>query len=538
MANVRISQLPAVTSVTSTDVFPVVATATTSKLSIKNLANSLTQVTSSLSSSLAVSSSYALSSSLAVSSSYALSSSLAVSASYAPGASPISVIGTTIYSNDPSAGGNFSTNQILLGSNAGSGSSSANDLNSFGFYAGFNAINASYSNFIGRQSGYDAQNANNSNFIGQAAGFAAISANNSNFIGEYAGFDATSANHSNFLGEFAGSGSTNANNSNFIGQKAGVNALNASYSSYIGFAAGRAVLNGPGSNNIVIGTNITLPDSTVDSINLGGVIFATGSYSDTTSAVFAGAMTDARVGINKVSPEYTLDVSGSGNYANGLTVTGSIIGTDYIQGNSVVGTNWVSIKFGGTQVPAFGTILRGDVYLSTASTLGYTFYYNDTNIGHAVPNAAGNIPAGAIKLVRQQADTLIGGPFGAGEGKIPIYTIISNNFSLEDGSTNYTYSQQNGRDHVLTVSGSILSKNAVSLGTSLTDSHIISGSVGIVGGPLTVTGSFIVTGSFRVPAQEDLNPATGSMYVKPATNELWIYTGNSVTGWVTASLGI
>jgi hypothetical protein len=31
---------------------------------------------------------------------------------------------------------------------------------------------------------------------------------------------------------------------------------------------------------------------------------------------------------------------------------------------------------------------------------------------------------------------------------------------------------------------------------------------------------------------------TGSMYVDPANNKLWIYTGNGgVSGWVTASLG-
>jgi hypothetical protein len=54
---------------------------------------------------------------------------------------------------------------------------------------------------------------------------------------------------------------------------------------------------------------------------------------------------------------------------------------------------------------------------------------------------------------------------------------------------------------------------------------------------LTVTGSFKVTGSFIVPSEVDANPATGSMYVEPAANKLWVYTGNSTNGWVTASLG-
>jgi len=48
----------------------------------------------------------------------------------------------------------------------------------------------------------------------------------------------------------------------------------------------------------------------------------------------------------------------------------------------------------------------------------------------------------------------------------------------------------------------------------------------------------MVTGSFVVPAEATANPATGSMYVNAAANQLWVFTGNSATGWVTASLGI
>jgi hypothetical protein len=65
----------------------------------------------------------------------------------------------------------------------------------------------------------------------------------------------------------------------------------------------------------------------------------------------------------------------------------------------------------------------------------------------------------------------------------------------------------------------------------------VSGSGNYANG-LTVTGSFMVTGSFVVPAEATANPATGSMYVNAAANQLWVFTGNSATGWVTASLGI
>ena len=141
------------------------------------------------------------------------------------------------------------------------------------------------------------------------------------------GNSATNANNSNFLGRNAGSGSINASNSNFLGQNAGSGAPSASYSNLFGYQAGynpNLLATGIGSNNIIIGTNITLPDSTKDSINLGAIIFATGSYSTPTGNPFSGPTTNGRVGINKVTPTYTLDVSGSGNYTNGLTVTGSV----------------------------------------------------------------------------------------------------------------------------------------------------------------------------------------------------------------------
>jgi hypothetical protein len=58
MANVKISELPVVTSVASSDVLPVVASTTTSKLTMTNLANSMPQVSSSISASYAVTASY------------------------------------------------------------------------------------------------------------------------------------------------------------------------------------------------------------------------------------------------------------------------------------------------------------------------------------------------------------------------------------------------------------------------------------------------------------------------------------------------
>lgn len=83
MSNVKITQLPSVSSVSNSDVFPVVASSTTSQLSVLNLANSMPQVPSSISASYAVTASYAVSASYEItyetSSSYA---DFAMTASY------------------------------------------------------------------------------------------------------------------------------------------------------------------------------------------------------------------------------------------------------------------------------------------------------------------------------------------------------------------------------------------------------------------------------------------------------------------------
>jgi hypothetical protein len=217
-------------------------------------------------------------------------------------------------------------NSNFLGLYVGTGATNANNSNFLGFYAGNAATDAYESNFIGLSAGYEALNANNSNFLGSSVGVSATNANNSNFLGKNAGFNATNAGNSNFLGNNAGSDATEANTSNFLGPNAGNGAVSASYSTLIGYQAGYTPTAGTSvkSNNIIIGTNITLPTNTQDSINLGAIIFATGSYSTLAGNPFSGSMSNGRVGINKVTPSYTLDVSGSGNYSNGLNVTGSL----------------------------------------------------------------------------------------------------------------------------------------------------------------------------------------------------------------------
>jgi hypothetical protein len=131
-----------------------------------------------------------------------------------------------------------------------------------------------------------------------------------------------------FLGSSAGKDASKADNSTFIGNNAGSGSISSSYSNFLGWYAGQKVGGGgavgPRENNIIIGTGITLPNNTVHAINLGGIIYATGSLFNTGSTALASPAVDAKVGINQFNPQYNLDVSGSGNFTSGLTVSGNL----------------------------------------------------------------------------------------------------------------------------------------------------------------------------------------------------------------------
>ena len=212
-------------------------------------------------------------------------------------------------------------NSNFLGTNAGNNATGAFNSNFLGQNAGNNAIGAYYSNFIGPFSGQSATNVYNSNFIGPYAGNGATNANNSNFIGYFAGYSATNANNSNFLGYSAGQSAPSASYSNFFGKYSGYGATYASYSIAIGFQSGYNFFGtyGIGSNNIIIGTNITLPDSASNAVNIGGLIFGTGSYSNVNSVPYAGSA-NGYIGINQPNPQYSLDVRGSTRISGSLGV--------------------------------------------------------------------------------------------------------------------------------------------------------------------------------------------------------------------------
>ena len=289
------------------------------------------------------------------------------------------------------AGSNF------FGASAGNGASNANNSNFFGNQAGNGATNASSSNFLGYRAGYLASFVSLSNFLGEQAGDRATVASNSNFMGYRAGSGATSASQSNFFGINAGQAATNANNSNFFGSSAGSGATTASFSNLFGFNVGRIFTgNNIGANNIIIGKNISLPNAATNSINIGGVLFGSGTYSNQAGNPSITGQTNGRIGINVVNPTQALHVSGNTLVDGNLTAT-TISATNYfglpidvhlIAGTYSNGTATFTNNTGGTfNVAGFSTATTfngGTVSGPTNFTSGLTANTIGVNITNPV----------------------------------------------------------------------------------------------------------------------------------------------------------
>ena len=351
--------------------------------------------------------------------------------------SPISVIsGSSLFSTGLSnTGVNASgvTNSLFLGSSAGQNATGANSSQFLGAYAGNGATSASNSNFFGVFAGQNATNATGANFIGGYAGDGATFSNDSIFMGSWAGqtatnadsaiflgfqsgqyaaraagsvfigynsgLGATSASTSVFIGVNAGGGAIGGYMSNFIGNSAGQGATGASYSNLFGFKAGQAIDAGIGSNNTIIGTNISLPTATSNAINIGGVLFGTNTYSTITGNPLTGATSGGRIGIGIVNPLATLHVSGNTLIQGTLSAT-TISATTYLNlpsstsgtttGNGT--TNYLARWTGSTSLSnsiiqdngvgaSIGTTPNNNYKLYTFSSTGTSIFAVGSTIG-------------------------------------------------------------------------------------------------------------------------------------------------------------
>jgi hypothetical protein len=165
-----------------------------------------------------------------------------------------------------------------------------------------------------------------------------------------------------------------------MGYYAGRGTTAASYSIFLGYQAGYSpTSNIPASNNIIIGTNITLDNNRKDSINIGGIIFGTGSYATTTGNPSFGSA-GGKIGINTPIPTYNFQVSGTVAFTN-LTTSSSLTNVVMIDNNGQLFTT-ASSAIGGGGSPTTLKAGSGSVAsfagspLSSSITFGSAFSNN------------------------------------------------------------------------------------------------------------------------------------------------------------------
>jgi hypothetical protein len=122
--------------------------------------------------------------------------------------------------------------------------------------------------------------------------------------------------------------------------------------------------------------------------------------------------------------------------------------------------------------PAWWSAVNGSG-IDTSTAINY--YTSDQNIGHRILNTGFQFWAGAIKLINDSANQ------DASTRRFPYNVLITNNATVLDNNATITLTQANGRGHALAVTGSFLSRDGVSLGTSISNTHIITGSVNVTG---------------------------------------------------------
>ena len=411
-------------------------------------------------------------------------------------------------------------NSNFIGDSAGKSAANAYYSNFIGTYAGSDAVGALASNFIGQSAGSGATAANRSNFIGQYAGLGATNANNSNFFGTGAGSGATASNRSNFIGQFAGQGATNASNSNLIGRYAGYQATGASNSNIFGHYAGYATsaANSIGSNNIIIGTNVTLSAGTTNAINIGGVLFGTGTYSDINTTPITSATTGGMIGIGVVNPLTTLHVSGDTLIEGGLTAN-TISATTYynlpkdifttggtydtINGiatftNNTGGTfNVNGFSTSGGSTFTGGTVSGATSFISglTANTISATTIYgiNLTVTGGTQSLFSGNSSSDLVRITQ----TGSGNAFVVEDSTNPDSTpfVINNSGNLGIGMSTPTYP--------LHISGA---SDQIKLSNGVSEWYIASKSNGDFAIASTGTRASLYLGSWTTTGSTRINP--------------------------------
>ena len=227
---------------------------------------------------------------------------------------------------------------------------------------------------IGQSAGVGSRESSNSIFMGYQVATVANDSPASIMIGDTAGYGASNHPKAIFIGAGAGTGVADAISSIAIGTNALTNAYRTERTVAFGYYAGKVTNAGQayGNNNIIIGTAITLPPYYANYANIGGVLFISGTYDSSVATMLSGSKSNAKVGIGILNPQYTLDVSGSGRFSNGLTVTGSLNVSGSITGSLFGTASWATnvVNSGNSIFPYNGNaVITGSLLVSGSQTV-------------------------------------------------------------------------------------------------------------------------------------------------------------------------
>lgn len=266
------------------------------------------------------------------------------------------------------------------------------------------------------------------------------------------------------------------------------------------------------------------------SIGVTGSLNVTGSLTVNGTAI-AGVNTTNFINTGS-SISSVQSMTGSLKFTGSIAVTGSIGATNAVVDNVVGG--W---KIGSTlnafyndtnEIAAFPYLHSYYNNAGSSGGGGVNYYYHDSALGYYYNNGSDDV-APMMYFIKD---------YSTFAPKIRINTIISDNASTTvdtlqgwqpggGGVRLYTY---NGRNHVLTVTGSMLARDGVSLGTKLTNTHIITGSVSMTGS-LTVNGQSVLSAYKSYVANISYQPSGPSAAVVYNTIGDGTGTGGSDIVW-------
>lgn len=279
-------------------------------------------------------------------------------------------------------------NALVIGNEAGTWLWATEINNNIVWYqAWYWATGSSDTQMIGNQAWYWATNSTASNFIwpgawasstdttlvtyiGTAAGNGSSNSTYSTYIGNNAWLLASGTTDSIYVGRDTWRSATNTTSGIFIGKEAGRWATWSNYSTLIWHQAWKQFTgNNIGTNNIIIGTNVSLPNTTTNSLNIWWAIQATWLYSTTTGNPSTSPVAGAKVWIWTNTPSEKLHVIWN------ILSSGTIVWSN-LSGNNTwdisLTTTWTSwpatLVWQTLNIPQYSWWWWGEV--NTASNIG------------------------------------------------------------------------------------------------------------------------------------------------------------------------